>query len=110
MVLERPCFLVLSKRSHGEEVAEFGSDKHSHLPQDLMILTFSRTNGKGNKGLQGNIQADIFCHFGTERRQRGCDFANALRRKAASGRRVESQINPRRRVLWKKFCCASERG
>jgi hypothetical protein len=96
-------FLVFSKRSHGEEITEFDSDKHSHLPQDLTILTFSRTNGKGNKGLQDKIPIDVFCHFGTDRRHRRRHFANALRRKAASGGRVESQINPRFRILWENF-------
>ena len=57
-------FSSVFKRSHGEEVAEFGSDKHSHLPQDLMILTFSRVNGKGNKGLQDKFRLTFFVILG----------------------------------------------
>jgi hypothetical protein len=61
---ETALFLGVSKKSHGEEVTKTDSEKPSHFPQDVTILTFSRTSGEGNKRLQDKIPVDVFCHFG----------------------------------------------
>jgi hypothetical protein len=70
MVLEQLCFVVLSKRSRGEEMTEFSSEKHSHLPQDCLILTFFRAKGRQEKAAGRVRCCRLLYRFGTQRAEK----------------------------------------
>ncbi len=95
--------MVFSREATGRKVTETDSEKHSHLPQDLMILTFSRTKGKETKGSGTSAGLTFFVILGKKRPRHICDSAMPLQRKAAADARSESEARAEMPNLMEKF-------
>ena len=103
--------MVFSREATGRKVTETDSEKHSHLPQDLIDSNILSHEGKGNKGLWDECWIDIFCHFGTEK----AAITSAILRRLCNGKQLlmhdpNLRIEQRCQISWKNFRVGDVKG
>lgn len=95
--------MVFSREATGRKLSESYSEKHSHLPEDLSILTFSRTKGKETKDSRTSVGLTFFVILGQSKWHENAICEHLWNERRLLTGDLNLMMDWRFRIFWKNF-------